>query len=452
VREYDSSRSLFSSSDDGLEEDEEDEDGEDVRTGSNAAVRERRARPPHVTLPLGSDRDGGWEGGAAPAEPVQDSMEFENMLLRDAPADSNAANLMGLSYGSTAMMRHMLTADQQMGAGLRRASMNVLDEVLDSAGWEERALFYLHTVTVNWVLLWIMLARYCMAALAGITNGFLLGQRGLAVFSTKALIIVDVVLAIALAFPVNFAVALELKLHGLVAFLSDSYGNTFDILLLVPLSAACCVLSILGLIGVGADTQHVSKMTLLLFWPTLSLLLLWRMGRTIGSRISLAQYFKSTHSQTKSLDFIWVSKSEDDDEWLVREMLPLTEEKIVRLHRYVTRGDASRVEPWTLDYANIPLRTQHKRPDWDEVFAGIAGRSKSGSVIGVFYCGPPAMARGVEQGAMKAMATSTQKAYKQGYMQAMGDSAVERNGNQAVDGGSSHGCAVRFALREENFG
>jgi hypothetical protein len=451
VREYDSSRSLFTSSDasDDEEFDEDDEFNDDDDVVDASRVNSSRVgQRPHVQIAVGADFADDTENMLGTQ--VDESMEFENMLLRDAPLESNAAELIGLSFGSTAMVRHMMRKEQGgMTPAIRRASMHVNDDMFESAPWEERALFYLHTVTVNWVLLWIMLARYCGAAIAGITNGFLLGQKGLAVFATKPLIIANLVVALVLAFPVNFAVALELKLHGLLAFLADSYGNMFDILLLVPLSAACCVLSLLGLLGIGSEVEHVSKVTLLLFWPTMSLLLLWRLGRTIGSRISLAQYMKSTAAQTKSMDFIWVSKTHGEDEWLVREMLPLVEAKIVRLHRYITREDSSVVEPWTLDYAEIPLRTQHKRPHWDEVFAGLAARSKSGSVIGVFYCGPPSMARAIEQGAMKAMAKSTQKAYQQGYMQALSDTN-DRNAVRARDG-CAYGCAVRFALREENF-
>lgn len=449
VREYDSSRSLFASSDgsaDEMDDDDEFNDDSDEVSG-HAAVHafNVRRQQPHVELHMGADGIGDENMLGSPGH---DSLEFENMLLRDAPLESNAADLIGLSFGTSAMIRHMMRKEQNgMGGAMRRASMHVDDDAYEAARWEERALFYLHTVTVNWVLLWIMLARYCLAAIAGITDDFSLGQTGLAVFTSNSLIICNLVVALVLAFPVNFAVALELKLHGLVAFLSDSYGNMFDIVLLVPLSTACVVLSVMGLFGFGADVEHVSTVTLLLFWPTMSLLLLWRIGRTIGSRISLAQYMESTAAQTKSMDFIWVSKKHSEDEWLVREMLPLVEARIVRLHRYITREDSSVVEPWTLDYSDIPLRTQHHRPDWDEVFAGLAARSKSGSIIGVFYCGPPAMARGIEQGAMKAMAKSTHKAYQQGYM---ARNEADRPGRN--NAGCAYGCAVRFALREENFG
>jgi Ferric reductase NAD binding domain len=476
IHECNSTTSLFSHSDDGAYDEYDEYDAELVASGPVAVpsqyeqrfrqvqqLEQQNAHPSQAEFPEHAidmanlddeefDEDDAEED-YDPDAPRVDSLEFENMLMRDTPLESNAANLMGLSYGSTAMMRHMMGHDQgrKMRPSLMRASMTMMDEALDGAVWQERALFYLHSVTVNWFLLWTMLVRYCLAALATITSGFVIRQRGLAVFSTKTLILIDLLLALLLAIPVMIAVVLELRMHGLIEFLSDSHGNMFDILLLMPLSVACVVLTLLGLADIGDNVQHVSKVTLFLFWPTMSLLLLWRIGRTIGSRITLAQYFKSTHSQTKSLDFIWVSKTHEEDEWLVREMLPLADTNIVRLHRYVTR-EGPKVEPWTLDYEKIPLKTQHGRPDWDKVFAGIAERSKSGSVIGVFHCGPAAMAMAVQQGAMKAMAKSLEKAYRCGYMQSIADDNAGRAGADGGNGGTSHGCAVRFSLREEMFG
>lgn len=478
VREYNSSESLFS---------ESDEDEENVSNGDRNA-----------TSPSRSDSVGGFRGaleatslkqdctsrtsqnnvqrrgfdsareavrfdsfGENEYDPelgdnMDDSAEFDNRVMRDVPLVSNAANLIGLSYGSTTMMRHLMggDTDRHMRASLKRASMTMMDEALDNASWQEQALFYLHTVTINWFLLWTMLLRYSVAAIAAITDGFLLGQKGLAVFNNIPLVSVDLVLAIVLAVPIFTAVVLEVYMNGVVAFLSDSCGNMFDIVLLMPLSGACVVLDILYLAGLGENVSHVSKITLLVFWPIISLLVLWRIGRTIGSRVMLAQYFRSTHSQTKSLDFIWVSKTHDEDEWLVREMLPLAESNIVRLHRYITR-EGPTVEPWTLDYERIPLKTHHVRPDWDKVFSGIAERSKSGTIIGVFHCGPSNMSVAVQQGAMKAMAKSLRKAYRCGYTQAMAaESRCVSLGTtpSSIPEGARYGCAVRFSLREENFG
>jgi hypothetical protein len=323
----------------------------------------------------------------------------------------------------------------------------------------------LHTVTVNWFLLWIMLLRYCIAAIVGIvSSGRLIGRPGLGVFRSGPLLVVDLIFALIVAVPVLIAIIFELRLHGLSIFLSDSYGNMFDIILLLPLTSSCAILSVLALAGVGDSVRHVSKVTMFLFWPVLSMLLLWRIGRTIGSRILLAQYFRSTHSTTRSLDFIWMSKKFGEDDWLVREMLPLAESNIVRLHRFVTgeSPEDAQVEPWTLDYEHVPLKTHYGRPDWNEVFEGIAERSKSGSVIGVFLCGPNSIWVAVQQAAMRAMAKSLDKAYRVGYQQSRTDSSRDSRQNSGRPGmrpspsmrpnpAASHGCAIRFNLREEQF-
>jgi FAD-binding domain/Ferric reductase like transmembrane component/Ferric reductase NAD binding domain len=396
-----------------------------------------------------------------------DSGDVEDMILRNVPLESNAAELIGVSMGSTAMVRHLMGFDgnRHIRPSLMRASMTFLDEARDSASLQERILFYLHTVTVNWFLLWIMLLRYCIAAIVGIlSHGRLIGRPGLAVFVSRPLVVVDLIFALILVIPVMVAIVFELRIHGMSIFLADSYGNMFDIILLLPLASSCAVLSILALADVGKSVQHISKVTMFLFWPVMSMLLLWRIGRTIGSRILLAQYFRSTHSTTRSLDFIWMSSKFGEDDWLVREMLPLAESNIVRLHRFITseKAEDAQVEPWTLDYEHVPLKTHYGRPDWNEVFEGIAERSKSGSVIGVFLCGPNSIWVAVQQAAMRAMAKSLDKAYRVGYQHPRNDPSRDIGQNPVRPGmrpspsirpnpAASHGCAVRFNLREEQF-
>lgn len=462
VREYNSSRSLFSETD-GEDADMSDDgmyavDSRGIASGRGARGSGGIRRDTSILI-----HDN--EPGAAYSDDEEfdadavDSLEFENMLIREARAE-NAQDFIGVSYESAANVRGLRRrGEQRMRPSLHRASMTMMDSAHDSANLSERVLFYLHTVTANWVLLWVMMLRYCIAAIAGIWNGFLLGQKGLTVFNNRGLVVVDLILSLVLAIPVLLAVCLELKLHGIVAFISDSFGNMFDILLLLPLSVGCVVLSLLGLAGIGDTVQHVSKLSLFLFWPIMSMLLFWRIFRTIGSRTMLAQHFKTTVAETKSVDFVWFSKTHEEDEWLVRQMLPLAETDIVRLHRYITREEP-KVEPWMLDYEKVPLRTNYGKPNWDEVFAGIAERSKSGTVIGVFFCGPQKMAVAVQQGAMRAMAKSLAKAYRCGYIQAMGDDGAAggrsanrmRSNSAKVDSSTSHGCAIRFALREEYFG
>eukprot|EP00178_Gracilaria_changii_P028158 TRINITY_DN966_c0_g1_i1.p1 TRINITY_DN966_c0_g1~~TRINITY_DN966_c0_g1_i1.p1 ORF type:complete len:1095 (+),score=174.41 TRINITY_DN966_c0_g1_i1:333-3287(+) len=408
--------------------------------------------------------------------------EYEDELMGKDQTPSNALNLLGMSFGPGAMMRYMYAAEQKkMRSSTMKASMNLMDDAADAAFWQDRVLFYLHTVTVNWVLLWVMLVRFALVCIGSVTMNFQGAQTGLGVFKTNAFNVADMMLALVLAVPVTGAILLEIYMHGLSNFISDGLGNSFDLFVLVPLMTGSVLLHVLNFAGVGQSIEHISMLMVVVVWPVLSLFLLWRIGRTIGSRVILAQYFKPSHARTKSLDFIWVSKTHEDDTWLIDELLPLTDSNIVRLHRFITRHGA-KYEPWMMDYEKIPLKTTYQRPDWEEVFSNLVERSKSGTVIGVFFCGPDGMARMVQQAALNAMQKSIQNAVQRGYdMKRMGREdelgrvlrrrglkrsvsgaphaaaaaaaavAAAASGGEDAQDAAAYGCSVRISVRIENF-
>lgn len=394
VREYDSSKALF-------------DDDDDVE----AEAAELEARRQRESESIGFDE--GVPYGELDLE--IGGIQLEDEILREQQTASNAYNMLGMSFGSAAILRHLqMNRNAQIRSSLMRASMNVMDEALDKAPIAERLLFYLHSVTVNWLLLWIMILRFAMVAVGEIVGRLLLQDRPLHFYNSITFAIVDLVLAVFILLPVLLAMLTEMRLRGLGAFCTDEVGNVFDLVFLVPLLmvsvALTCYISF-----VPNDLPHMFEVTVFGLWPLTTLLLLWRTGRTIGSRISLAQYFKSTHSQTKSLDFLWVSKAHADDQWLISELLPLAGSGIVRLHRFITR-EPETTEPWMLDFEKVPLKTTYKRPDWDDVFSALVERTRSGSVVGVFFCGPDPMARAVQQSAMKAMTASVDNALQRGFM------------------------------------
>nr|QKG86321.1 NAD(P)H oxidase NOX1 [Asparagopsis taxiformis] len=444
IREYDSSKELLDDSDNENESGDILPSKRDISSGDFVGNGE---------LDEGFELDGiDLESGG---------LELEDQILREQQTASNAYNMLGMSFGAHALMRHMHAQDaKKLRSSMVRASMNLMDDAMDATNWQERLLFYLHTVTVNWVLLWIMLVRFSLVAIGNVTSRFDIDEMGLGIYSMNALNIVDLVLGTLITGPVIGAIVMEVYMNGLSIFLGDNLGNSFDLFVLVPLLMACVVLHVLNLADVGEQIPHISKLTVFVIWPVLSLFLLWRIGRTIGSRVALAQYLKATHAKTKSLDYIWVSKTYEDDSWLIEELLPLAESNIVRLHRFITRH-GPKTEPWMLDYEKIPLKTTYSRPDWDDVFGGIVERSKSGTVIGVFFCGPDKMARMIQQAAMKAMAKSVENAYQRGYLQKRGLGGSEEpamttaRGTAAGDANSrdpaAYGCSVRISVRIENF-
>lgn len=426
-------------------------------------------------------------------EEEEEGLDLEDEILRDEHTASNAYNLLGMSFGPLAMMRHLDVMDaKKLRTSLVRTSANLMNDAIEGASLGDRILFYMHTVTVNWFMLWIMFLRFTLVFIGLAVLQFKLKQNGLGVFESVVLNIVDLALAVLVSAPILSAVFVEIYVKTFPAYISDNIANSFDLFVLLPLLLACIVLQALNLAGIGEDVNSVSIITVCAIWPVVSMFILWRVTRTIGSRVTLAPSYRSSHAQTKSLDYIWVTKTHEDDTWVLDELLPIADSNIVRLHRFITRH-GPKTEPWMLDYEKVPLKTTYSRPDWDEVFGGIVERSKSGTVIGVFFCGPDSMARMVQQAAMKAMAKSMDNAYARGYFTKKSSTNVGRNESGAVsdpntsmlrgagvslrsidfgrqgslragfsngpqssqrvveEDTSAYGCAVRFAIRVENF-
>lgn len=432
-------------------------------------------------------------------EVEEEERELENDILNQTNT-SNAYNLLGMSFGPMAMARHMDVMDaKKLRSSVLRTSANLMNDAIDSAAWHDRILFYLHTVTVNWFLLWVMLVRFTLVFIGLPTLLFSFGHKGLGVYDSPAMNIIDLVLAALITVPILGAIVMEIYVNRVQHFLSESIANSFDLFVLLPLLFVCITLHVLNLVEIGQGVAYVSTLTVCFIWPVLSIFIIWRIGRTIGSRITLAPSYRSSHAQTKSLDYIWVSKTHEDDNWLVTELLPLAESSIVRLHRFITRH-GPKTEKWMLDYEKVPLKTTYDRPNWDEVFGALVERAKSGTTIGVFFCGPDSMANMLQQAAIKAMSKSMDNAYARGYFtkKATGSMAhINQSSNsvaaglaggpsvRTIDGqrginrnaslnagphssqrlpagtnnngagdkrdNSSYGCAVRFAIRVENF-
>ncbi|KAI0565293.1 Ferredoxin-NADP reductase (FNR) [Gracilaria domingensis] len=165
--------------------------------------------------------------------------DYENELIGEDQTPSNALNLLGMSFGPGAMMRYMYAAEQKkLRSSMAKASMNLMDDAVDGAFWQDRLLFYLHTVTVNWMLLWVMLVRFAMVCIGAMSMNFQLNQTGLGVFKSHSFNVVDVMLALILAIPVIGAILLEIYMHGLSNFITDGLGNSFDLFVLLPIMAA----------------------------------------------------------------------------------------------------------------------------------------------------------------------------------------------------------------------
>lgn len=323
----------------------------------------------------------------------------------------------------------------------------------------------LHSVSVSLALLWAMVARFAIVALASIMRGFSPSTAGLAMFNTRGLVVADLVLASACAVPLAVSLGCEASILGVSVYFRQR-GSLVDTLFLLPLLLAGVITDALALAGHGRSAAWFASVNLLVLWPLLLFALLFRLTRVVGSRLVLAQNLQSSHS-LRSLDFVWTSPSPEHDAWLVEELLPISRSGTVRLHRHITRS-AAEVEPWMLDYDEVPLKTTYKRPDWAAIFAGITERSRSGSVVGVFFCGPHPMSKSIQDGIARATALSLARGYRRGAIGLDGSgegdadlesgrgkswklarNAYQRSGKTRYT--DSYGSNVRFAYREENF-
>lgn len=313
---------------------------------------------------------------------------------RTATYHMSVSAMIGMSFGSTAMVRQA----QQRRARLADGTLvdRPADDLAVLRSKRMLLLLYLHSVTVNILLLWVLLLRFVVVGFSAIFGELDLLSQGLSVHRLDALTAVDLALCGCVTAVIGLTSVLEvIELRGVPY-------NGLDLFVLFPASLFCVVTDILSLAGVRSPANLFGVFQLLIVWPVLALFLGARLLRVIGDRVVLAENYQNSHSKTRSLDFVWTAPSPQADSWLVREMLPLADSPCVRLHRYLTRS-APALEPWMADYERVPLRTHYGRPDWDGIFEGIAARSRNNAVHGVFFCGPAAMADAVRAAAMRAM-------------------------------------------------
>jgi len=463
-----------------------------------------RAFPPPSTLPGTSEGvtvpgmdDGDGVGGGALDDDDDEDDDDSSRLDDDEEADlASSADSIGRVLRQSAFINS--TAGQQLiglnfdadaevvkarnggGGGGRRTSIlgaffggltaggdrrgTLPADVVRARTKRVATLQILHSVSVNLALLWAILARFTIVALAAIMRGFSPSTAGLAMFTRTGLVAADLALAAAATAPLVVSLACEMSILGVPVFFRQR-GSLVDTLFLLPLLVAGLVLDALALGGVGSGATWFAAVNLLVLWPLLLLAMLYRLTRVVGSRLALAQNVQASHS-LRSLDFVWTAPKQADDGWLVEELLPCAGSGAVRLHRHITRA-APEVEPWMLDYDEVPIKTTYQRPDWGALMAGITERSRSGTVVGVFFCGPHPMSKSIQEGIARATALSLARGYRRGAIGLDGSGEAEAD-VEAGDGtwklartayqrsgkgrfADSYGSNVRFAFREENF-
>jgi len=122
-----------------------------------------------------------------------------------------------------------------------------------------------------------------------------------------------------------------------------------------------------------------------------------------GSILKHIRYRIASRSQNllEKVYFYWISRDKSAFEWFNEVLVALEQDNpgsFLEIHSFLT-GQLSTTEIKDLMYGDadsdlitgLQSPTSFGRPNWDEIFQGIA--SKHSQNIGVFFCGPPILSK-----------------------------------------------------------
>lgn len=198
---------------------------------------------------------------------------------------------------------------------------------------------FFHSVSVSMLLCIMLILRLVLIALMDIfhvQNDRIMPGRGDAMAWMTA---IDVSLGVFIVGGLCISLALDVVTSN-QAFFTDC-GRIIDLFVLVPVAIASNIMGVYVLVNGG---EAVSKLVEQLHFAVLvgvtTLLMMYRLARIIGSRISLADRYTDSHfGKLTAMDFLWTTPTDDNDEWIRDELQPFANGTDLRLHRYVTRVD-----------------------------------------------------------------------------------------------------------------
>lgn len=362
--------------------------------------------------------------------------------------------LVSMSFGSAALVRHAQAARNALNMSPTSAHSTSAADLTDISMFHEpRFLFLMFSkgMTVTMGLLWIVLARFMLAGYAAIFDAVSFNGPGLSIFTSSVALIIDTVFAAILTLAVVIPAALEFLEFGVPQALN------LDTLGLTPIAVLSLVLNILALCNVGNNVSWIAGVHVIAVWGISAILIIVRLIHITGERFGQFDRVRKPPSVPKTVDFYWTSPTHEDDNWLVRELMPCLSSKQVRIHRYITR---SRPESDPYANENIGIKTHYGRPDWVHEFNELAKFQENGASIGVFLCGPASMAHDVEAATVGAMRNSIVRGLQSGthpmrtLEEVFGDavSANEFTGeNLDATESQAHGCNVKMVFHKERF-
>ncbi|OSX72018.1 hypothetical protein BU14_0482s0012 [Porphyra umbilicalis] len=286
------------------------------------------------------------------------------------------------------------------------------------------------SVTASVGVLWLLLARIGVFAIAAAVHAAAMGPTPrLSQYAATGLIVADVVLAAAAAVPAVLVTAAEVASRTCWRSAAASAAPAAALVVGVALPAA----ALGGVANPGIPVGYLQALVLL---PLTVGLYLWRHCRLLGERLAVAPSRSAAGTRLRSVDFVWTAPTAMDDAWVVGELAPLVDAGgYVRLHRFGTReapppppstappssasaagatdgegGDVEAAARW--DAAARPsgrMSLNYGRPDWAPLLDRTVAHSRSGSVVGLFFCGSPVMEAAVRAAAVAAMTESRRR-------------------------------------------
>lgn len=435
-----------------------------------ASIRADREGFRQRTTNPSPDRKNEWHDVAKPVSHASKASYWQavNSLYGDAESQTTCKEsfdiLVGMSFGTPALVRQLQRhrkEEQVPYSGSIGAGFSNGDGDIDLGIFRDKAflfLVYMKSVTANLALLWILLCRGILAGAAAMFEAVSVQRNGFAIYSSRILLSIDLILSALVAGGVAVPAFLEVYKLG-----PSTRACWFDLFILTPCASFSVVANILAFAGVATSLEYAGSLTLFVIWPLTAFLFVLRLIHVVGERVSMGDGgLRPTLKGAHSVEFHWTTPTSEDDSWLVEELCRERRSKRTKLYRYITRqrhqdeaegGDGPR---------NLGIeKTQYCRPDWFEIMNDVAERSKNGSRVGVFLCGPASMANQVQDALQTAMKNSIIRGLQgnahvvRSLEEVFGAelTANEYTGDTLEAGGPEQkiGCNIRMVFHKERF-
>lgn len=313
------------------------------------------------------------------------------------------------------------------------------------------------------ITLWLLIIRLTFNLLVLAFNGTDFSKQGMNIFEHNALIAVDLAFGVLCAILIIVAIVMEA--------VSEDRIILEDVFFLAPLVCAPLVLQAMTLAGKNMEDGSFTKHYFLVYWPLLLLLYLVRYFRVLGRRALLADTVRNSHQTTRSVDFIWSTRTRKENEWLVHELSrSLGPTCFVRLHRFLTKQREADIEEGGLRGAfgkrqvsdlfqenELAFKDHYGYPDWQSIFKNLTSKLKNGTTVGIFFCGPPRMAADVKKAATLSMLDSRYRAVSNSAKTLTVDDESgslrlnSKEFSRATPDALTRSFNVRYVFREEKF-